>query len=193
MNRFRNIVAVSLGKIWAVRLRFIEGATFPRTLRVIGRPRIRTVPGTYLTVGERTTLNSYARGYHAAMHSPVTLILDQLGARIRIGADTRINGALIHAQDSISIGSRVLIAAQTVIIDSNGHVMSPAHERTTRRDSPRPVVIENDVWIGLGVVILPGAHIGHGSVIGANVVVGGTVPPNSIVRSEHSTTRIYPG
>ena len=124
------------------------------------------------------------------MHSPVTLILDQPGARVQIGDDTRINGAVIHAQGSISIGSRVLIAAQVVIIDSNGHVLIPASDRTVQRDNPRPVVIEDDVWIGLGAVVLPGAHIGSGSVVGANVVVSGTVPPNSIIRSEQSTTRI---
>jgi len=43
-----------------------------------------------------------------------------------------------------------------------------------------PVVIENGVWIGESVAVLPGAHIGYGSVIGANSVVKGVIPPGSI-------------
>jgi lipopolysaccharide O-acetyltransferase len=37
-------------------------------------------------------------------------------------------------------------------------------------------VVEDNVWIGDGVVILPGSHIGEGSIIGANSVVNGVIP-----------------
>jgi acetyltransferase-like isoleucine patch superfamily enzyme len=39
------------------------------------------------------------------------------------------------------------------------------------------VIIEDDVWIGTHSVILPGIHIGHGSVIAAGAVVTKDVPP----------------
>ena len=42
-------------------------------------------------------------------------------------------------------------------------------------------VIGNDVWIGQNAVILPGVHIGDGSIIGANCVVGSDVDPYTIV------------
>lgn len=45
----------------------------------------------------------------------------------------------------------------------------------------KPVVIEDDVWIGLRVTILPGVTIGKGSVIGASAVVTKSVPPYSVV------------
>jgi maltose O-acetyltransferase len=45
----------------------------------------------------------------------------------------------------------------------------------------RPVVIEDDVWIGTRVIILPGVHVGTGSVIGAGSVVTHDVEPYSIV------------
>ena len=38
-------------------------------------------------------------------------------------------------------------------------------------------VIVNDVWIGQNLTILPGVHIGDGTVIGANSVVGSDIPP----------------
>ncbi len=45
----------------------------------------------------------------------------------------------------------------------------------------KPVVIEDDVWIGSRVIILPGVTIGKGSVIGASAVVTKSVPPYSVV------------
>lgn len=46
---------------------------------------------------------------------------------------------------------------------------------------PRPVVIDDDVWIGSRVTILPGVHIGKGSIIGAAAVVTHDVEPYTIV------------
>ena len=42
------------------------------------------------------------------------------------------------------------------------------------------LVIENDVWIGYEALILPGAKIGNGAIIGARAVVAGTIPPYAI-------------
>jgi len=44
----------------------------------------------------------------------------------------------------------------------------------------QPVIIENDVWIGARVIILPGVHIGKGVVIGAGAVVAKDIPNYSI-------------
>lgn len=45
----------------------------------------------------------------------------------------------------------------------------------------RPVVIEDDVWIGSRVTILPGVIVGRGCVIGASSVVTKSCPPYSVV------------
>jgi maltose O-acetyltransferase len=44
-----------------------------------------------------------------------------------------------------------------------------------------PVIIEDDVWIGARVIILPGVKIGKGSIVGAGAVVTKDVEPYSIV------------
>lgn len=46
---------------------------------------------------------------------------------------------------------------------------------------PRPVLIEDDVWIGARVIILPGVKVGKGSVIGAGSVVTKDVMPYTVV------------
>lgn len=43
-----------------------------------------------------------------------------------------------------------------------------------------PLTIENNVWIGEGVSVLPGTKIGEGSIIGANAVVSKDIPPLSV-------------
>jgi acetyltransferase-like isoleucine patch superfamily enzyme len=58
------------------------------------------------------------------------------------------------------------------------------HIEPQRRDlkpSARPVIVEDDVWIGTRAVILPGVRIGYGSVIGAGSVVTKDVPPMTVV------------
>ena len=48
-------------------------------------------------------------------------------------------------------------------------------------EEERPVYIGNDVWIGDRALILPGVHVGDGSIIAAGAVVTKDVPPHSIV------------
>jgi maltose O-acetyltransferase len=48
-------------------------------------------------------------------------------------------------------------------------------------DVERPIVIDDDVWIGARVIILPGVHIGTGAVIGAGAVVTKDVPAYAVV------------
>ena len=59
------------------------------------------------------------------------------------------------------------------------------HENASFEDSAlrnnRPIVIGNDVWIGAGVIILPGVHIGDGAILAAGAVVTKDVEPYAIV------------
>lgn len=153
------------------------------------RPLIDIVPGATVSIGNNVTLNSSSKEYHVLLHSPVKLMADNAGAIITIGDNTRIHGSCVHAWKSITIGRNCLIAANTNIIDSNGHELSfeSVENRLHTQDSPRPVIIDDNVWIGTNVFILPGTHIGAGSVIGACSVVRGKIPPCSLVAGNPAT------
>jgi acetyltransferase-like isoleucine patch superfamily enzyme len=116
------------------------------------------------------------------MFSPVKLMADRLNAKIEIGDDTRIHGTCIHAQERIIIGSRCLIAANCQIVDNSGHDLSGDNPsaRIITSGMTKPILIEDDVWIGTGVIVLPGSRIGRGSVIGAGSVVSGNIPAMSL-------------
>lgn len=80
----------------------------------------------------------------------------------------------------IKIGDNVLISQMVTIVASN-HGTEVGSTIMSQPWIRNKVIIENDVWIGAGSVILPGAHICTGSVIAANSVVKGFVGPNSIM------------
>jgi acetyltransferase-like isoleucine patch superfamily enzyme len=143
------------------------------------RPIIQLHPKAKLIIGDNTTINPDNYGYHVNMFSKCKLMADRENAVIKIGSNTRIHGSAIHAYKSISIGDNCLIAANCQIIDCNGHDLSfdNVDNRINTQGHAKAVVIENSVWLGTGVIVLPGVTIGRGSVISANSVVSCDVPP----------------
>lgn len=88
--------------------------------------------------------------------------------------------SVIYGNGGVDIGKDVMVASHCVIntVSHNfSHTDAPMNEQGTNTD---PVVIENDVWLGTGAVILQGVRIGQGSIIGAGAVVTRSIPPFSI-------------
>lgn len=118
-------------------------------------------------------------------------------AQVQIGDWTLLNGLWIIAESQVSIGAYGLISWNVVVMDC----YRAARDILTRRqqleafaasrdwnifnpcrpvDTPHPVMIEDNVWIGFDCCILPGVHIGSGSIIGARSVVNTDIPPNCV-------------
>lgn len=133
-----------------------------------------------IVLGDNVYLRAIKKGYQAGMPYPTTILIDVKKAWVQIGSNTRINGAYIHAQKSISIGENCVIASGVNIMDSNGHNLYSLN-RTKGRDVPAEIVIGNNVWLGLNAVILKGTTIGNNSVVSAGSVVRGSFPPNSLI------------
>jgi acetyltransferase-like isoleucine patch superfamily enzyme len=164
------------------RLKLMNEVKIGDKCNFIGIPIIIKIKNTNLIIGNNVTINSDKLGYHLNMHSPCKLYLDRVGGKIVIGDNTRINGACIHAYESIEIGKNCLIAANTQIMDGNGHDLSfnDVSNRIKTHGTVKPVVIEDNVWIGANSIILPGVTIGYGSVISANSVINMNIPPMCI-------------
>jgi len=105
---------------------------------------------------------------------------------LSFGANVIMNDAVhIAASESVIIGNNVLIASKVFISDHNHGSYgkdgsSPLIPPNDREVIASPVVIEDDVWIGEFVSVLPGVTIGKGSVIGTMSVVNRDIPPYSI-------------
>jgi acetyltransferase-like isoleucine patch superfamily enzyme len=103
-------------------------------------------------------------------------------AQIIVGGNSGFNGLvrlLVHEPGQISIGSGCLLAGDVDVTCSDMH--SIVDLQTGERVNPaRNVVLEDAVWIGQRAMILKGAHIETGSIVGACSVVTGRVAAFSI-------------
>ncbi len=142
----------------------------------------------------------YATGPDAGLRvgSDVTLwrasIAPDRDAVIEIGDGTYVANASLVATARITIGARCLIAGGVTVADSDFHPLGPAARVADsialspagdRRQRPpmdvRPVVIEDDVWIGWNATILKGVRVGAGAVVEPGAVVTRDVPAGARV------------
>lgn len=113
---------------------------------------------------------------------------------LTVGDDTILVGAVFMCADRIDIGQRVVISYNVTLADSDFHPRDPELRKADavanapegdRRDRPslvtRPVIIEDDVWIGVGAIVLKGVRVGRGARIGAGAVVTTDVPAGATV------------
>jgi acetyltransferase-like isoleucine patch superfamily enzyme len=102
---------------------------------------------------------------------------------VHIGRNTYINsGCVLYTGNGIRIGSDVLIAANCTLAPVNHQFKSRSTKIVEQRFQPSRggIVIEDDVWIGAGCVILDGAVLHTGCVVGANSTVQGELEAYSI-------------
>lgn len=135
----------------------------------------------YISIGEKSHIGSHVEltawdNYKSQIFSP----------KIIIGDNTTIRDySHITAILSVRIGNGVLTGPNILITD-NAHGESLAELLSIRPamrplKSKGPVIIEDNVWIGEKSSILPGVHIGKGSIIAANSVVTKDIPPYCLV------------
>ena len=85
------------------------------------------------------------------------------------------SGGYIQAKNGIQIGSNCRFGPNVGLISAN-HDLSN-YDIWIKED---PIVIGDNVWIGMNTVVLPGTNIGDNVVIGANSTVNGAIPSNTI-------------
>ena len=104
------------------------------------------------------------------------------GGIIRIGERTYIHPRCqINAYKSpITIGKRVDIAANCAFYSYDHGMKAGKWMREQPLTSKGPIIIEDEAWLGFGVIVLSGVRIGKGSVIGAGSIVTSDIPANAI-------------
>lgn len=82
----------------------------------------------------------------------------------------------------VTIGNDVMMGPDCMMFTNNHGMQNDGTPMWKQKHSElKPICIGNDVWIGARVIILPGVHVGDGSVIGAGAVVTHDVEPYTVV------------
>jgi len=143
--------------------------------------------GQRVMVGERCFLDANTPQGRIELQDDVWLSRESYivagDSEVVVGPTTYVgHRCLMYGHAGIQIGRDVLLANDVQLICGN-HTFS-------RRDVPiraqppegKPIVVEDDVWLGASVIVLGGVTVGRGSVVGAGSVVTRSLPPYSIAR-----------
>src|SRR6202035_5667487 len=133
-------------------------------LRRFGIPLARPILPPGVTIG-RHTFGYGDETFHIYMD----------GARIEVGGFCSI-----HREARVLAGSEhVMTRAST--FPFNARIFDPAMGNLDEAIDKGTTTIGNDVWIGIGAIVLSGVMVGDGAVIGAGAVVGKSVPPYAVI------------
>lgn len=152
----------------------IWNVKFKQRCKFYGKTIFRTLPGTDILIESDCTFNSSHRSNLIGIYSPCMISTIKHGAKIEIGNHCGFSGTVIGCAKYIKLGNNVRCGANTMITDSDWHFDD------SRIGEDKPVIIDDNVWLGYGVKVLKGVHIGENSLIGAGSIVTKDIPANVI-------------
>lgn len=185
----KNIIlkAQQLIKRFLLRMKY-PSIFWPKTITVLGAlPVFKLGANSKVEIGQGVVFNSDWKRSNTSLSTVCHFALGTNG-QLKIGDYTQLNGVNITAYQNVEIGSCCQIASGGLITDTDYHPVDPQVRllQVTKKDYDRnavikkTVVIENNVWLGWGVVILKGTTIGANSVVGAMSLVKTNIPANVI-------------
>lgn len=140
----------------------------------MGKTTFRKLPFSQITIGKNCHFNSTHTSNTIGVYCPCIVSTISPHAKIEIGDKCGFSGTVIGAALHIKLGNNVRCGANTLITDSDWHTDDP------RTGEDKAVIIEDNVWLGYGVKVLKGVHIGKNSLIGAGSIVTKDIPANVV-------------
>lgn len=167
-------------KCFIKKIRFKRNGTIGNNLNVGALSNCISNKKCNITIGDNCEINGVIFSYG--------------NGKISIGNNCFINtSTFIGAMESVTIGNHVIFASNVRVFDNNNHPTEP-EKRLKMCESGfhnelwewkyaqhKPIVIEDNVWIGEFSAILKGVTIGQGSIVASHSIVVKDVPPYSIV------------
>ncbi len=142
-----------------------------------------SVRGTRIVIGPDSVIDSFVKIKPAGGNGD-----------IMIGARTVINsGCVIYSGNGVTIGNDVAVAANCVFASVN-HAFRD-RSKLIREQGFLPsrggIVVEDDVWLGAGVILLDGAIVRKGAVVAAGSLVRGEVPSYGVAAGDPLTVKTW--
>ncbi|MCS4199760.1 DapH/DapD/GlmU-related protein [Salinibacter ruber] len=172
-----------------VRAQFAwQGIEWGTGWKVFGRPIIQRHRGSRIALGDGLYLRSWPRANPLSPSHPVVLSTRDADASIVIGDDCGFTGTILVAGDRIEIGDRVQVGGNASIVDTDFHPLVPeVRWEHFNAGASAPIVIKDDVFVGMEALILKGVTVGEGAVVGAGAVVTQDVPSRTVVAGNPAT------
>ena len=175
----RKASATVLGTWFGTLKMALWGCRLHGMVKCVGLPRIERTAKGRIEVGKGCCLRSARCSNPVGVFHPVQLATIGAG-RIVLGDGCGVSGSVLVAENSITLGRRVMIGAGCIVIDSDCHSLDVDSRARGERGKTAPVVLEDDVLLGINVLVLKGVRIGAGTVVGAGSVVTGDLPAGVI-------------
>lgn len=150
------------------------GVELGKRCRFYGRMKFKKAHTATIRIGSGCTFRSKPTSNLIGIDRPCIFSALMPEAELTIGPGCGFSGTVIGAFRSIRLGKGIRCGANTLITDSDWHPGDP------RSSEPRPIVIEDNVWLGAGSTVMKGVTIGRNSVIGAGSVVTKDIPADVI-------------
>lgn len=157
------------------------GVQCGRNCVVHGKLYVHLFPSAKVKIGNSLYFSS-GWGVNALCANRRGMIYATYDACITIGNNVGMSSTVLWAHKKITIGNHVKIGGNCIIIDTDAHNMDFKLRRSPSTDwgVSSPVVIEDDVFIGMNCLILKGVTIGARSIIAAGSVVTKSIPADCI-------------
>lgn len=158
----------------------------------------------HISVGKNVKFEDYAEVHGLASHGLIfgnnvtigkfTSIrpssyygVGNIGYGLEMGDNSSIGPyGFIGCSGKISIGNNVMVGPRVSMFAENHNFADKSESIKSQGVSNKGITIEDNCWIGSGVIILDGVTIGSGSVIGAGTLVTKDVPRNSVIYDKRS-------
>ena len=174
MNRFKwQIIRISSNIIVKFSL-FLKGIKHGENCQFYGLPIFLKSGDSAIVIGKNCSFRSLASSNLIGVNRRCIFSLHSKKSELIIGDNCGFSGTVIGCFTKIVLGNNVRCGANTLITDSDWHLDDP------RSNAPKPVFIDDNVWLGEGVKVLKGVKIGKNTLIGAGSVVVKDIPPNVI-------------
>lgn len=157
------------------------GVEYGRNCVIHGKLYINLFPTAKLKIGDNLYFSS-GWGINPLCTNKRGMIYAEENATITIGNNVGMSSTVLRAHDSITIGNHVKIGGNCVLIDTDSHNKDYMVRRGQYTDwgVSQPIIIEDDVFIGMNSVVLKGVTIGARSIIASGSVVTKSIPADCI-------------